>query len=146
MRTGRLSISRGHQAGGAAAPGPRLSIVASTQPEMPSQPTFVSPEYQPVHDRLTALERLARLHDQGALTDAEFAAEKAMLLARHTDELVLNEPLLAPEPARGPTLVGRLLGWRFIPVGIVAGLALSFASQPDETMRFFEESLRLFGA
>jgi hypothetical protein len=106
----------------------------------------VSPEYQPVHDRLTALERLAKLHDQGALTDAEFAAEKAMLLARHTDELVLNEPLLAPAPPRGPTLLGRLFSWRFIPVGVVAGLALSFASQPNETMRFFEETLRLFGA
>ncbi len=146
MRTGRLSIGRGHQVGGPAAPGPRLSIVAPTRPEAPVPPPSVSPEYQPVHDRLSALERLARLHDQGALTDAEFAAEKAMLLARHTDELVLNEPLLAPAPPRGPTLLGRLFGWRFIPVGIVAGLALSFASQPRETTRFFEESLRLFGA
>ena len=65
MRTGRLNISRGHQAGGAAAPGPRLSIVASARPETPVQPPSVSPEYQPVHDRLSALERLARLHDQG---------------------------------------------------------------------------------
>jgi uncharacterized membrane protein len=31
-------------------------------------------------DRLRALERLQRLHDQGALTDEEFAAEKARLL------------------------------------------------------------------
>lgn len=146
MRTGRLNISRGHQAGVGAAPGPRLSIVAASQPEAPVRPVPVSPEYQPVHDRLAALERLARLHDQGALTDAEFAAEKARLLARHTDELVLNEPLLAPAPPRGPTLLGRLFSWRFIPVGIVAGLALSFASQPNETTRFFEETLRLFGA
>jgi hypothetical protein len=146
MRTGRLSIRRGTPLGDAAAPGPRLSIVTGAAPEIVPKTHPVSPEYQPVHDRLTALERLARLHDQAALTDAEFAAEKAMLLARHSDELVLNEPLLAPEPARGPTLVGRLLGWRFIPVGIVAGFALSFAAQPRETMRFFEEALRLFGA
>lgn len=146
MRTGRLSISRGHQRGGSASLGPRLSIVARGEPEAGTKALPVSPEYQPVLDRLTALERLARLHDQGALTDAEFAAEKAMLLARHTDELVLNEPLLAPAPPRGPTLLGRLFSWRFIPVGIVAGLALSFASQPRETTRFFEESLRLFGA
>ena len=31
-------------------------------------------------DRLAALERLGRLHDQGALSDEEFAAEKAQLM------------------------------------------------------------------
>ena len=31
-------------------------------------------------DRLEALERLARLHESGALTDAEFAAEKRRIL------------------------------------------------------------------
>jgi hypothetical protein len=31
-------------------------------------------------DRLAALERLARLHEQGVLTDEEFAAEKAQLV------------------------------------------------------------------
>ena len=33
-------------------------------------------------DRLEALERVARLHDQGVLTDEEFAAEKAQLVRR----------------------------------------------------------------
>jgi hypothetical protein len=143
MRTGRLSISRGDRSGPPT--GPRLSIVARGEPAIPAQDLPVSPEYRPVHDRLNALERLARLHDQGVLTDEEFAAEKAAILGR-AEELVLNEPLIAPAPERGPTLLRRLFSWRFIPVGIVAGLALSFASQPQETMRFFDEALRLFGA
>src|SRR5687768_4251019 len=127
MRTGKLSISRGR--GPAEAAGPRLSIVAR------GEPTPVSAEYRPVHERLSALERLARLREQGALTDAEFAAEKAAILG-DPNELILNEPLLAPEPVGGPTLMGRLFGWKIIPVGILAGLALSYASQPRETLRF----------
>jgi len=137
MRTGKLSISRGR--GPVEGAGPRLSIVPR------GEPAPVSPEYRPVHDRLSALERLARLHEQGALTDAEFAAEKMAILG-DPNELVLNEPLLAPEPPRRPTLMGRLFGWKIIPVGILAGLALSYASQPRETLRFFDEALRLFGA
>jgi hypothetical protein len=143
MRTGKLSISRGHGTSGPVASGPRLSIVAREPAAIPQAP--VSPEYQPVHDRLSALERLARLREQGALTDEEFAAEKASILAG-ADTLVLNEPLVAPEPPLGPTLLGRLFGWKIIPVGIAAGLALSYASQPRETVRFFEEAARLFGA
>jgi hypothetical protein len=33
-------------------------------------------------DRLAALERVARLHEQGVLTDEEFAAEKARLVGQ----------------------------------------------------------------
>jgi hypothetical protein len=33
-------------------------------------------------DRLAALERLGRLHEQGVLTDEEFAAEKAQLVGQ----------------------------------------------------------------
>ena len=39
-----------------------------------------SPATPAEDDRVVALERLQRLHDQGALTDEEFAAEKARLL------------------------------------------------------------------
>ena len=142
MRTGKLSISRGRGSSGPISSGPRLSIVARG-PAAPEP--MLSPEYRAVHDRLSALERLARLHEQGALTDEEFASEKAAILGPAPDELILNEPLLAPEPRRTPTLIGRLFGWKIIPVGIVAGLGLSYASQPRETLRFFDELLRLFG-
>ena len=157
---GKLSISRGHQLGGAVAPSPRLALVPRPVPQAPAalapQPVAsVAPippasfEYQVVHDRLTALERLARLHKQGALSAEEFAAEKALILGLPADELLLSEPIppgevrLAP---RGPSLLGRLFSWKFLPVGLAAGVALSFASQPRETIRFFDEALRLFGA
>src|SRR5687767_8884091 len=126
MRTGKLSISRGRRAD--ERPGPRLSIVARA-PAAPEP--ALSPEYRAVHDRLSALERLARLHDQGALTDEEFAAEKAAILG-DPNELVLNEPLIPAEPAQGPSLLARLFGWRIIPVGLLAGLGLSYASQPRD--------------
>ena len=141
MPTGKLAISRGHQRAEAAQP-------AAAGPGMP-----VSPEYLLVNDRLSALERLTRLFEQGALSAEEFATEKAIILRLPADELVLREPApvsFSPASpsrrARGPSLLGRMLGWWLLPIGIVAGLALSFASQPGETVRFFDEALRLFGA
>ncbi|HWT13967.1 MAG TPA: hypothetical protein VN231_14530, partial [Allosphingosinicella sp.] len=125
-------------------------------PAGPPPPAPALPEYLCVHDRLTALERLARLRDQGTLSAGEFAAEKAFILNLPTDELVLREPVPAAaaiaEPAAptrprpGPSLLGRLFGWKLVPVSLVAGLALSFATQPQDTLRFFDEALRLFGA
>src|SRR6185295_14491705 len=113
MRTGRLSISRGHQLIGAPegpAP-PQLALV-----QQPEQAPPASPDYHAVHDRLTSLERLTRLFELGALSAGEFAAEKALVLGLPADELVLRTP--APvsfvpaeprRPAPGPSLLGRML-------------------------------------
>ncbi len=153
MRTGKLSISRGHEIG-AIAPAPRLALVPRAEPETRAAPVRepaapASPEYQLVHDRLTALERLTRLLEQGALSEAEFAAEKATILSLPADELVLHEAAhVSAEPPRlprGPSLLGRLLSWKVLPVGVAAGFALSFAAQPRQTIGFFDELLRLFG-
>jgi len=141
MRTGSLAISRGHQLEAAPASRPRLAAVNGDAPLR-----VVSPVFQPLHDRLAVLERLAQLHERGALSDAEFAAEKALILERHPDAVVLNQPLLPAEARHGPSLLARLLNWRLIPVGVAAGIALSFAAQPQQTTRFFEDALRLFGA
>lgn len=156
MRTGRLSISRGHLLQGAPegpAP-PQLALVPQApEPEQPA-PAPASPDYHAVHDRLTSLERLARLLELGALTAEEFAAEKALILALPADELVLREPApvhfvpAAPRQrirARGPSLIGRMLNWKFLLFSLVVGLGFSFATQPDETQRFFDQMLRLFG-
>src|SRR5436305_12454074 len=99
MRTGRLSISRGHQLQGepVAFP-PQLTLVP--QPAEPSpapvsvleQAPPASPDYQLVHDRLSALERLTRLFEIGALSAEEFAAEKALILALPAAELGLRTP------------------------------------------------------
>jgi hypothetical protein len=129
MQTGRLSISRGHQL--QEARGTRLR---------PAPPA--SPEYQGVHDRLTALERLARLLDLGALSAEEFAAEKALILSLPADELVLRDPApvhfvpAAPRRAApGPSLLGRMLSWQFLLLSLSVGIAFSFWTQPAETAR-----------
>lgn len=56
---------------------------AATQ--YPPQPQYAppppqQPPPQPAADPLAELERLARLHDSGALSDAEFATMKARLI------------------------------------------------------------------
>ena len=150
MRTGRLSISRGHQLAGApdGPVPPQLALVpASPAPEP------VSPDYHAVHDRLTSLERLTRLFELGALSAEEFAAEKALILALPADELVLREPApvhfvpAAPQRirSRGPSLVGRMLSWKLLIFSLVAGLGFSFVTQPNETQRFLDQMLRLAG-
>ncbi|HEV2817677.1 MAG TPA: hypothetical protein VGW40_10730 [Allosphingosinicella sp.] len=150
MRTGRLSISRGHQLAGAPdgpAP-PQLTLVPT-----PPAPEPFSPDYAAVHDRLTSLERLTRLFELGALSAEEFAAEKALILALPADELVLREAApvhfvpAAPQRirARGPSLVGRMLNWKFLLFSLAAGLGFSLAAQPNETQRFLDQLLQLAG-
>jgi hypothetical protein len=121
---------------------------------VPQQAPPASPDYHLVHDRLTSLERLTRLFELGALSAEEFAAEKALVLALPADELVLRTPAPVsfvpaeprPRPTRGPSLLGRMLGWKFLLFSLVAGLGLSYAAQPNQTMHLFEQTLRLFGA
>lgn len=149
MRTGRLSISRGHQlAATPEGPGPPQLALVQARPA----PEPASPDYAAVHDRLTSLERLARLFELGALSAEEFAAEKALILALPADELVLRQPapvhFVPAEPRRaqrGPSLVGRMLNWKFLLFSLVAGLGFSFAAQPDETQRFLDQVLRAGG-
>lgn len=152
-----LSISRGHQLGGTVPPAPRLSLVprepeapkAAPEPAAPAAPPPASADYLLVHDRLNALERLARLHEQGILSGEEFAAEKAVILRLPADELLLDQaapPTIGQPTVRGPSLVGRLFSWKLIPVGVFTGLIFSYVSQPQETFRFFNEAMRIIGA
>jgi hypothetical protein len=159
MRTGRLSIGRGHGDGALPLPaGPRLRLVptetrlpkpgGASPPETPAPATL---DYHLVHDRLTALERLTRLHEQGALSAEEFTAEKGAILRLPAEELVLRAEAAPPSSARieqprGPSLIGRLLNWRFLPVGMAAGLGLSWYAQPRETLALLEQAARYLGA
>lgn len=146
MRTGKLAISRGHQM----TDPPHLALVPQAEP---APPPPVSPDYHLVHDRLTALERLTRLFEHGALSAEEFAAEKLLILGLPAEELVLRDaapvhfvPAVPRRPARGPSLLGRMLSWQFLVLSLVAGLGFSFVAQPDETLRLFEQAGRFFGA
>jgi len=96
-----------------------------------------------VHDRLTALERLDRLHEKGALSAAEFTAEKEAILGLPADDLLLHTA--AALPPRSPSLVGRMLDWRLLTVGIVAGLALGIATRPQDLLGALDRAARLFG-
>jgi len=149
---------------------PSLALVSAPHQPEPSLlrlpaadpvPTPLAPAPEPASDhdlierRLAALERLTRLAAQGALSAEEFAEEKALVLGRFTARPAPQGPVsfvpAAPRPEREPrpdrpSLLGRLFGgWRALPVGLVAGLALSFATQPHATIGFFDEALRLFG-
>jgi hypothetical protein len=151
MRTGKLAISRGHQL----SEPPHLSlvpVVAEPQSEQVAAPPTCA-DYHLVHDRLTSLERLTRLFELGTLSADEFAAEKMLILGLPADELVLREaapvgfaPAEPRAPRRGPSLAGRMLSWRFLLFSLVMGLGFSFAAQPDETLRLFDQALRYFGA
>ena len=137
MRTGKLAISRGHQA----AEPPHLTLV----PAVPQAPA--SPDYHAVNDRLTALERLTRLFEQGALSAEEFQAEKALVLALPADELVLSQPApvhFVPARSHSPSLLGRMLNWKFLSFSLVTGLGFSYAAQPEATFRTVEQLSRYF--
>jgi len=40
---------------------------------------------------------------------------------------------------RGPSLLGRLLSWWFLPLCLGAGLGLSYATQPEATNRLVSQ-------
>lgn len=143
MRTGKLAISRGHQM----AEAPHLSLVpAAASVEHPAP---ASPDYHLVHDRLTSLERLARLHQQGALSAEEFQVEKLLILGLPADEYVLRDAapvhFVPAAPRRGPSLIGRMLNWKFLLFSLCVGLGFSYLSQPEPTLRFFAQIGRYFG-
>ena len=158
MRTGKLAISRGYQLPASteeASPHlalvPRQDSTAEIEPVLPLPPA--SPDYQLVHDRLTALERLTRLFEHGALTAEEFAAEKMLILGRPSDELVLCDaapvsfsPTRPRGPRPGPSLVGRMLSWKFLLASLVIGFGFSFVAQPDATLQAFDQVARYLRA
>jgi len=143
MRTGRLSISRGHRREEAEeVPPPQLALVPPAEPVAavrpdPVEAAPISGDYELVHARLDAMERLVRLYEHGALTPEEFHAEKLLILG--------DLPRVAPVhfvPAqprrkeRGPSLLGRIFSWQFLLFSLVAGIGFSFAAQPEATSRF----------
>jgi hypothetical protein len=136
MRTGRLSISRGHpQIAWDESPPPHLAPVpADAEPAPVSAPQPQS-DLHAVNERLTALERLVRLYEQGALSPEEFATEKMLILGDLPRLAPVHFVPAEPRRKRGPSLLGRMLSWPFLLLCLVAGIGLSFATQPEATNR-----------
>ena len=141
MRTGRLNISRGQpQEATEESPPPHLALVRQVAEIAPVSESVAAPDLVTVHARLTALERLVRLYEQGALSIEEFAAEKLLILGeppRMTPvHFVPAEPRRRP---RGPSLLGRMLSWQFLLLCLLAGIGLTYATQPEATNRLVSQ-------
>jgi len=108
----------------------------------PSAPISIA-DYQLVRERLDALERLSLLRDIGVLSPEEFAAEKALVLRLPAEELLLDSESMLPR--RGPSLLGRLFGWKMLLAGAVIGLGLSAYTAPQDLMKLADSASRLIG-
>lgn len=142
MRTGRLSISRGHpQVVAEETPPAHLALVPPASEPAPVAPPGRAPERAPdlqtINERLTALERLVRLYEQGALSIEEFEAQKRLIMGEPPRAAPVHFAPARPRPGKpGPSLLGRMLSWPFLLLCLIAGIGFSFATQPEATSRF----------
>lgn len=154
MQSKSHNISRGSERAERRTGEPKLSLVSRTklaEAEPRPAPVQVLPDERRLTARLDALERLARLRSQDLLTAEEYASEKALLLGHWEEDQAIPHlrTMAAAAPGdieQGSSLVGQMFSWKFLPIGAVAGIALSFGIQPQETMRYFDQALRLVGA
>lgn len=119
-----MYISRGFQ--------PADEANETGEPRALARPAPQSIDYHLVHDRLTMLERLTALRAGGTLSEEEFLAEKAGILALPADELVLRHAV--PAEGFGPSLLGRVLNWKVLALGAVSGVSLGFFTRPEDTI------------
>lgn len=138
MQARRLTISRGPTP----VPETAAAALAPNGPR-PADPAAPAPDFCLVHHRLAALERLSLLRDKGALTAEEFAAEKGLVLRLPAEELMLSPAGMVP--TRGPSLLGRLLSWKLLAAGLVAGLCLSAYTAPRDLMLLADQAARMIG-
>jgi hypothetical protein len=106
----------------------------------PAQPPPT--DIQIANERMTALERLVRLYEQGALSVEEFAAEKMLILGDLPRAAPVHFVPDAPGRRRGPSLLGRILSWPFLLLCLAAGIGFSFATQPEATNRLVTQLWR----
>lgn len=146
MQAGRLIISKGSGAPGEGSQAPRAEprSASPVQPPAAAAPSAgPAPDFNLVHHRLAALERLSLLRDKGALSAEEFAAEKALVLRLPAEEL-----WLAPEaaiPTRGPSLLGRLFSLKMLVAGAAAGVCLSAITAPQDLLSLIDRAAVLIG-
>ena len=139
MRTGRLSISRGHQLLAQREPAP-----ASAPAEPPVRPVSFTPcretgELHRIQVRLNALERLTRLVEQGAISLDEFNLEKSLILRLTGEELLLTQPAPRPDaPPPRPSLASRVAPWPLVTIAVAVGI--QFWAQPEATLAWLAQA------
>lgn len=157
MQGGKLIISRGMQAGAAARPQgeagqrPRPQLVHSDDqvapkpalPQPPAATPAAAADYHCVRERIDALERLSLLRDIGVLTPEEFAAEKGLVLRLPAEDMLEQRESILPH--RGPSLLGRLLGWKLLVTGALAGLAFTAFTAPQDLTSLADRLSKLIG-
>lgn len=77
----RVSRRQGQRWAAQSQPEPQYQEPAPVAYEPPPAPAPESTAAESATDRIAALKDLAELHEAGVLTDAEFSAEKARILA-----------------------------------------------------------------
>jgi hypothetical protein len=79
-RVSRRQARRWSEQGGYV-PGPGRTAYYAEPPQQESEPQYAPEPAAPAADPIEQLKQLGELHAQGILTDEEFAAQKAKLLA-----------------------------------------------------------------
>ena len=133
MRTGKLSISRGHE----------LLRERSAPVEAPVRPVSFTPsretgELHLIQVRLNALERLTRLVEQGTISLDEFKLEKSLVLRLTGEELLLTKAAPPAAPQASAPLVARVPTWTLVLLAPVVALGTSLWAAPAETLAWFE--------
>jgi hypothetical protein len=133
MRTGKLSISRGHQ----------LLRERPAPPQAPMRPVSFTPcqdtgELHLIQVRLNALERLSRLVEQGVISLDEFKLEKSLVLRLTGEELLLTKAAPPVAPRARASLAARIPRWTLVLIAPLAAFGASFWAAPAETMAWVE--------
>jgi hypothetical protein len=136
MRTGRLTISRGHEL-----LRDRAAPEAGVEP--PVRPVSFTPcresgELHRIQVRLNALERLTRLVEQGAISLDEFKLEKSLVLRLTGEELLLTSPVAPPPPEPAALPVARLRPWRILVAAPLLGIAAFLWAAPAEALAWLD--------
>jgi len=129
MPVGKLTISRGHEL-----LEQRVARQASPPPVRPVSftPCRDTGELHRIQVRLNALERLARLVEQGTISLDEFKLEKSLVLRLTGEELLLTQPAPRADPQPRPSLASRLAPWPLVTIAIAVGI--QFWAQPEAAL------------
>ena len=131
MRTGKLTISRGHE----------LLRERAAPAEAPVRPVSFTPsrdtgELHLIQVRLNALERLTRLVEQGTISLDEFKLEKSLVLRLTGEELLLTKAAPATPPSA--PLASQAPRWALVLLAPLVALAATLWAAPTETLAWFE--------